>query len=227
MEPITDYNETGENAGDKPAVDDMLEALVSEEMESDELREKGSRDTKKGGTAAREIFDWVELLAIATAAVIILFTFFLRVAVVVGPSMQNTLIANDVILLSNLFYEPEQGDIIVFQSKLSDEYEPIVKRVIATENQTVSIDYETWTVTVDGVELKEDYVKRDTLADMLHSNYLEFPYRVPEGKIFVMGDNRNSSMDSRDSHIGCVDKRFVLGKLLCRVYPFSKIGEVQ
>ncbi len=227
MEPITEYNETGEKNGDKPAVDDMLEALVSEEVESDGSHRKGGRDKKKGGAAAREIFDWVELLAIATAAVIILFTFFLRVAVVVGPSMQNTLIANDVILLSNLFYEPEQGDIIVFQSKLSDEYEPIVKRVIATENQTVSIDYETWTVTVDGVELEEDYVKRDTLADMLHSNYLEFPYTVPEGKIFVMGDNRNSSMDSRDSHIGCVDKRFVLGKLLCRVYPFSKIGEVQ
>ena len=227
MEPITDYNETGENAGDKPAVDDMLEALVSEEMESDELREKGSRDTKKGGTAAREIFDWVELLAIATAAVIILFTFFLRVAVVVGPSMEDTLIANDVILLSNLFYEPEQGDIIVFQSKLLDEYEPIVKRVIATENQTVSIDYETWTVTVDGVELKEDYVKRELKIMKPYSNYLEFPYTVPEGKIFVMGDNRNSSMDSRDRQIGCVDKRFVLGKLLYRMYPFSKIGEVQ
>ena len=174
---------------------------------------------------AKEFLEWVELFAYSVVFVIVLFSFVLRIAVVNGPSMEKTLIDGEVLLVSDLFYEPTPGDIIVFQSNTILNNEPIVKRVIAKEGQVVDIDFDTWTVYVDGAALDETYVNFEEGVPMNASNY-EYPMTVEPGKIFVMGDNRNHSTDSRSWMIGQVDTRFVLGKLICRLLPVGKFGAV-
>ncbi len=175
--------------------------------------------------SGRELFEWLELFTYAVAVVAFVFIFVCRIAVVHGPSMENTLHEGEVLLVSDLFYEPKAGDIIVFQSNTILNDEAIVKRVIATEGQIVDIDFDSWTVTVDGVPLEEPYVNYIMNHRMLGSSYT-YPLEVEPGKIFVMGDNRNHSTDSRSELIGQVDTRFVLGRLLVRLYPFDKCGSV-
>ncbi|MBQ7983650.1 MAG: signal peptidase I [Clostridia bacterium] len=187
------------------------------ELTPEELAEKKTR------SAAKELFEWVELFAYSVTIVIILFTFLCRIAVVSGPSMENTLFNGEVLIVSDLFYEPEPGDVIVFQSNTILNNEAIVKRVIATEGQVVDIDFENWIVTVDGVPVEEPYIRFEEGRPMDASDYA-FPLTVEEGKIFVMGDNRNHSTDSRSDMIGQVDTRYVLGKVLLRFLPLDKIG---
>lgn len=169
------------------------------------------------------VYDWIEVFVYSVAFVILLFTFCVRLAVVDGESMTNTLQDRDILVISNLGYTPSQGDIVVFQSKHYPE--PIVKRVIATAGQTVNINFETWKVTVDGEPVDEAwYVRRDDLMSVMHRGDVSFPHVVPEGCVFCMGDNRNGSTDSRWSSIGDVDTRFVLGHVLLRVFPFDGFG---
>ena len=177
----------------------------------------------KTKSAAKELFEWVELFAYSVAIVIVLFTFLCRIAVVSGPSMEKTLYNGEVLLVSDLFYEPKQGDIIVFQSNTILDNEAIVKRVIATEGQVVDIDFENWIVYVDGEALEEPYITSDPGRYMNGSDY-SFPMTVEEGKIFVMGDNRNGSRDSRHAELGTVDEDYLLGKAVFTFFPFSRIG---
>lgn len=175
---------------------------------------------KKGGFASA--FEWVETIAlyfaIAMTILILLFTH----SPVIGSSMYPTLENGDIVLVRKLGYTPKNGDIIVCQSESYGMDKPLVKRVIATEGQTVSIDYKSWTVKVDGITIEEDYINYKPASFMNGSDYLPETFTVPEGKLFVMGDNRNDSWDSRLESVGFIDERNVLGKVSVKMMPLNK-----
>ena len=182
-----------------------------------------------------EIIDWIETIVVALISVVIIFSLFFRLATIVGPSMQNTLYDGERIIISNFFYKPKYGDIVVVSRNTNNSVEtvqssrePIIKRVIATEGQYVDIDFETGKVYVGAdlsnmVELIEPYAKEPT-----NLKYdVEFPVYVKKGHVFVLGDNRNNSTDSRSSSIGdsgLIDERYILGKAVYRVWPLDSIG---
>ncbi len=161
-----------------------------------------------------DIFDWVQSLVVALLVCVLLFTFVGRIVNVSGTSMLDTLRNNDRIVISDLFYTPKRGDIVVLR-KTSFSDEPIVKRVIALGGQTVNIDFEKGVVYVDGEALDEPYILEPTRRRI----DFEDETLVPEGCVFVMGDNRNGSTDSRDLRIGCVDERLIIGKALFLLIP--------
>ena len=154
--------------------------------------------------------------------VLILFLLVFRIIIVSGDSMRTTLVDGDyLLLLNNVFYqEPKQYDVIVLSKQSFDGGAPIVKRVIATEGQTVDIDFETGTVRVDDEIIQEPYIRNLTL----HNQGTVFPLTVAENCIFVLGDNRGVSRDSRDPAIGQIDKREVLGKALFLFFPGTDKG---
>ena len=174
------------------------------------------------------LFDWLEMIVLSACIVLLLFTFIARPAKVDGNSMQETLHDSEMLLISDLFFEPEYGDVIVFQKVNSIHPAPMVKRVIATEGETIDIDFNTWKVTVTdangNVRTLDESEYRKLATDARVTTDLEFPITVGEGQLFVMGDNRNHSMDSRSSAVGLVDEEEVIGKVLCRFFPFNKIG---
>lgn len=178
----------------------------------------------------KEFFEWLDVVSVALIAVMILFSFVFRVATISGSSMLNTLKDGEIVVISNLFYEPKQGDIVVVSRNtfnlaedITEGKGPIIKRVIATENQTVDIDFQKGIVYVDGVALEEDYISTPTTQ----KRDIDFPVTVPKGHIFVLGDNREVSLDSRSSSIGnngMIDKRYVLGHAVFRFLPLDKMG---
>lgn len=159
------------------------------------------------------------------AAIMLCFILLFRFVVVSGPSMFTTLWDGDwLLVLSSVFYNnPQYGDIIIASKDSFNDGEPIVKRVIATEGQTVDIDFEAGIVYVDGVALEEDYTNTDTS----NAEGMRFPLVVEEGCLFVMGDNRERSKDSRDPEIGLIDKREVLGKAIFLIFPGTHSGELE
>lgn len=193
-----------------------------------DLNENKNTESKRSIVAS--LLDYVEVVVFSIAFVIILFTFFVRLATVSGSSMDNTLKNGEQLIVSNIFYEPEAGDIIVFHQTGGILNEPIVKRVIAVGGETIDIDFETWTVTVTDKNgntrtVDEPYMYLDPNRYPATSVH-DYPLEVPEGKLFVMGDNRNVSNDSRYSEIGLVDERRVLGKAIFRITPFDKFGPI-
>lgn len=185
---------------------------------------------------AASIYDWVETFCYAMALMVVLFLLVCRYVTVDGDSMRETLHDSDKLIISGLGYTPETGDIVVVNVPAYQN--PIIKRVIATEGQEVEIDFENWTVRVDGVLLEEDYINRDTNYDGINDDHREWMagsqtgervlrFTVEPGKLFVMGDNRNHSTDSRSSTVGQVDERQVLGRVLLRLFPFSAFGTVE
>ena len=163
----------------------------------------------------------------ALVCLVLVFTFLGRLTRVDGESMENTLVDGQLLLVWSLGYEPQQGDIVVLNKTMAEHLNgvAIVKRVIAVGGQTVDIDYATNTVYVDGEVLDEPYIKEPmwdvTGADPYRT---ETHFEVPEGSVFVMGDNRNNSDDSRDNRIGTVDEGYILGKAVFSVFPFSTFG---
>ena len=181
------------------------------------------KETEETYSWKKSIMLYLHDLIYMLAVIIIVLLLFLRVVIVSGPSMYNTLWDGDwLLVLSNVFYRnPEYGDIIVASQDSFNDGEPIIKRVIATEGQMVDIDFEAGIVYVDGVALEEDYTYTPTNIE----EGMEFPLTVDEGCIFVMGDNRNKSKDSRNPEIGLIDKREVLGKAVFLIYPGTHGGE--
>lgn len=178
------------------------------------------------GSFKLDLFFWIQALAVALVCLILTFSLAGRVIRVVGSSMVPTLHEGDLMLLQSIGYTPKQGDVVVLR-KSSFMNDPIVKRVIAVGGQHVSIDYNANTVTVDGTVLDEPYIL-ELMQDPTfhHFGTYQSEIDVPEGSIFVMGDNRNNSSDSRDISLGTVDERYVLGRVLCVLLPFSSFGVV-
>ncbi|MBP1736672.1 MAG: Signal peptidase [Oscillospiraceae bacterium] len=170
----------------------------------------------------RDLFFYLQNLVYFMLFLILIFTFVGRIIGVDGPSMMPTLHDGDLMILQNICYTPKQGDVVVLTKESFNE-SPIVKRVIAVGGQTVKIDYDTNTVYVDGVALDEPYIK-EAMVDKGSGWTTEVT--VPEGSIFVMGDNRNDSSDSRYPLIGTIDERCVIGHVLCVIFPFSDFGVV-
>lgn len=195
--------------------------MENSEFNTVQTVKRTSRDKKKGNYFLSNLHDVVFLVA----GILLVFSLFFRVVIVSGPSMNNTLIHGDwLLLLSNVFCgELEQGDIIVASKESFDDGKPIIKRVIATEGQSVDIDFEAGVVYVDNVALKEPY----TLTPTNLYEGVEFPLIVDEGCLFVLGDNRNTSKDSRSTEIGLIDTREVLGKALVLVFPGNEDGKIE
>lgn len=178
-------------------------------------------EEEKKISGSENLFEWVETLVIAFFAVILFFTFVFRLAAVNGESMLPTLVDKDRLIVSYLFYTPKNGDIVIVNNDNPALEKVIVKRVIATEGQTVDIDFDNGEVKVDGKVLQEDYINNPTLLDEGGHSY---PVTVPENCVFVMGDNRQNSLDSRDSRVGFVPEDEILGKVSLRIFPFSRFG---
>ncbi|MCL2084841.1 MAG: signal peptidase I [Oscillospiraceae bacterium] len=179
----------------------------------------------------RELYEWAQALITALIAFALLYTFAARVIGVDGISMSPTLQNHEKLLISKLFYKPARGDIIMFTKKdaiLPGEYnsskpQPLVKRVIGLPGDVIDIDFTAHKVYVNNQALDEPYINEPTAL----RDDISFPITVPDGCLFVMGDNRNRSIDSRSTRVGMIDERCVLGRVLLRVYPFGKFGPVR
>ena len=171
---------------------------------------------EKKQSAGKELYEWVQALVGSVLLVVLIFTFVVRLIGVDGSSMEPTLKHGDrLLVLNSLWYDDYRyGDIVVLRKDTFME-EPIVMRVIATEGQTVDIDFVEGVVYVDDVALEEDYINDYTYLE----EGTEFPLTVPQGSVFVLGDNRNHSSDSRDSRLGTVDNRYVIGKAVFLAFP--------
>ena len=207
-----------------------LEALKivrqEDETENSGVPLHAQKQISGSGSRWSAALEWLQALVCSVVIVALCFTFGVRIVGVEGVSMEPTLRQNDKLLVvSSLWTQPKDGDVVVVR-KNSFMEEPIVKRVIATEGQTVDIDFSNGTVSVDGIVLEEPYIKEMTLT----AGDLQFPFTVSPNCVFLMGDNRNESTDSRWSWLGEVDRRYILGKAVWLLLPggaeWSRIGEV-
>ena len=178
---------------------------------------------EKEASVRVDLYEWIQSLMTALVICMAVFILCVRTIDVSGSSMFPTLHDGDKMLVSNLLYKPKAGDIVVFKTDNYDPERALVKRVIATEGQEISIDFDRGVVYIDGLPVEEDYIAE------LTKTKLDFigPQTVPEGCIFVMGDNRNASTDSRKKEIGMVDNRMLLGRAYYVLFPVNDMGWIK
>lgn len=177
-------------------------------------------NSKEKMDVKREVFQWVQSLILCVVLVALAFTFIGRISPVSGISMEPTFHDGEKIITTSLYGKLKYGDVVAIRRK---DGLPLIKRVIAIEGDTIEIDANTAEVKVNGVVLKEPYIKEPTYVDL----GMKGPATVPKGHVFAMGDNRNHSDDSRDARIGMIDERNVFGKVIFRFYPFNKMGTIK
>lgn len=195
-----------------------------DEIFSEDIPERSSAETDtiqlNKSEIVSTIFDWMGSLFIALVCVLVVMTFVFRVIDVDGQSMEPTLIDTDKVVITNLFYTPHQGDIVVISH--GEAYEkPLVKRVIATAGQDLNIDFDTGKVYVDGKLLDEPYIQGTTIRGDIPPD--EINGVIPEGKVFVMGDNRVISLDSRYYEVGLIDESSIIGKAQLDIIPHKYV----
>ena len=172
--------------------------------------------------SAQNALDWYEAMIFALVILVAAFSFFFRIIMVNGSSMVPTLSGGDRLVIWAAGYTPQHGDVIVIDGYI-DYGKPLVKRIIAKGGDTVDIDFTSGQVAVNGEVLEEPYIAEPTYE----SFDVTFPLVVPENTVFVLGDNRNGSSDSRVSSIGCIDERDIMGKVVFRFSPFDRIGGIE
>ncbi|MBO5448124.1 MAG: signal peptidase I [Ruminococcus sp.] len=219
-EKINEGEASGDTSGKFGEVSEE-DIRQAKEAEPEDIKEKPSINV------VNEILDWCESFVFAMFIVILIFTFFFRVVLVDGDSMNDTLIDKDRLVMTHINYTPEKGDIVVINSEVIGK--TIIKRVIGTEGDQIKVDYTQNTVTVNGEEISGEHNKEvmvDTgLFDIsFQTSEGVYEYEVPDDCVFVMGDNRNNSKDSRA--IGFIPEDDVLGKAVLRLFPFNGIGFV-
>ena len=232
---IFDLSELEAEASEETALENtaseeaLPEEAASEEAPAEEVIPVIETPEAKKRRHVSTVYDYAETFCYALALMMVLFLFVFRYVSVDGESMRETLQDSDKLIISDLFYTPETGDIVVIQPeshKSGDE--PIIKRVIATAGQKVYIDYDNWEVYVDGVKLDEPYI--EPMREYGNMRYPENPtyygeFTVEEGRVFVMGDNRNHSKDSRSIEYGEIPESRILGRVLIRLWPnFGKVS---
>ena len=184
-----------------------------------------TEEKDKNLTVSELLFEWAGAVFVSIVIVMLVLTFFVRHVTVSGSSMTDTLQNGDRLLVNSFMYTPQNGDIVVI-SHGNNYSDPIIKRVIALGGQRLDIDYNTGEVTVDGVILEENYIKGKTRQLSNSISLEEYDHIIPEGYVFVMGDNREGSLDSRSKEIGIIPVNNIIGKAEWRIMPFDKFGTV-
>lgn len=232
---VEDVSTEDNSVEDVSTEDNSVEDVSSKDNSADDASVPDCSDSENDTPVFKALAaftDIIEVFVYSLVAVLLIFTFCFRLCRVDGKSMQHTLQDGEMLITSNLFYTPTNGDIVVFHLSNGVYAESLVKRVIATEGQTVKISFTTGQVSVDGKVLDEEYayvsgdeysLRPDFNREYIFSQDGEvyFLATVPEDKIFVMGDNRNGSSDSRAYGIGFIDVDTVMGKAILRLAPFE------
>lgn len=195
------------------------------EPAEEEVAGEEKQGKREKGSLASDLFDWAEALVYALALLVVVCAFFVRLSGVQGTSMYPTLDNGDQLLLLSFGYnEPERGDIVVL---MADDFmdKPLVKRVIGIGGDVIDMD-PSGTVTVNGEALYEPYIN-DLNGQDMYLGDIQFPLTVPDGQVFVMGDNRNGSSDSRKAEVGTIPYEKIVGKAVFRLFPFNRMGQIE
>ncbi|SDA23573.1 signal peptidase I [Ruminococcus sp. YE71] len=196
----------------------------------EEITETQEAEGEKPFNLADELLDWLEAFVFATFMVLLIFMFMFRTVVVDGGSMEPTLYNEQRLILTHFGYTPERGDIVVANCPGLDKI--IIKRCIGVEGDTVLIDYATNSIAVNGEEIDQSYLgepmelKDYIFDDTYRVGPTSYEYHVPEDTVFVLGDNRNNSRDSRTSEVGFISEDDILGRAAVRFYKGDKPGKL-